>query len=146
MSRRPPRAPAAALFALVLGLLAVALTGLARTAGPLAPPPAGAEIAVRQDAAAAVPVAHPAGAAAGPARETAAERLPGRGPACGPDSPGHGPAPAVPPRPGQDHAAVPPARPAPGGERPDRGECVRVPVRGPDRPAPSPVELSVMRV
>ncbi|MCY0944727.1 hypothetical protein [Streptomyces antarcticus] len=69
-----------------------------------------------------------------------------RGPVCDPGAPGHGGAPAVPARAGADHAQAPAARPAPEEARPHGTAPVRVPVRGPDRPAPGPVELSVLRV
>ncbi|MEU9082987.1 hypothetical protein [Streptomyces sp. NPDC048357] len=68
------------------------------------------------------------------------------GPACAPGAPDHGGLPAGPARAGGEHAHVPPARPVPEGARPYAAMPVRVLVRGPDRPAPGPVELSVMRV
>ncbi|MEU7604955.1 hypothetical protein [Streptomyces sp. NPDC041003] len=68
------------------------------------------------------------------------------GPACAPGAADHGGLPAVPARAGGEHAHVPPARPLPEGARPYAAMPVRVLVRGPDRPAPGPVELSVMRV
>ncbi|MEV7542721.1 hypothetical protein [Streptomyces sp. NPDC089915] len=86
------------------------------------------------------------GARAGLVEAAFAEAVPARGPVCVPDSGGAGSAPAVPPRAGQEHACAPVARTSPEGVRPHRAECVRLPVRGPDRPAPGPVELSVMRV
>lgn len=69
-----------------------------------------------------------------------------RGPVCDPGAPGRGGLPAVPARAGSDHAQVPAARPVPEGARPHGTAPVRVPVRGPDRQAPGPVELSVLRV
>ncbi|MFE7099660.1 hypothetical protein [Streptomyces erythrochromogenes] len=68
------------------------------------------------------------------------------GPSCAPAAPDHGGTPAVPSRSGGDHAQVPPGRSVPPAARPYAGLPVRVPVRDPDRPAPGPVELSVMRV
>ncbi|MFC9582665.1 hypothetical protein ACFVJ8_07480 [Streptomyces yangpuensis] len=92
-----------------------------------------------------------AGTRAVPAAGTEAAAAPGPavrsgGPSCAPGAPDHGGTPAVPARAGGDHAQVPPGRPAPPAARPHAGLPVRVPVRGPDRPAPGPVELSVMRV
>lgn len=127
---------AAAVLALVLGVLALALAGGLRAAADPAPAPrAAAADAARPGAAS---VARPAFAPAGV--------LPERAPSCAPGSDGLGTAPAVPPRAGQEHASVPAARPAPEGVRPYRAVCVRVPVRGPAPRAPGPVELSVMRV
>uniref|UniRef100_A0AAU2JT50 Uncharacterized protein n=1 Tax=Streptomyces sp. NBC_00049 TaxID=2903617 RepID=A0AAU2JT50_9ACTN len=68
------------------------------------------------------------------------------GPSCDPAAPDRGAVPVAPPRGGYDHAQVPVGRPAPEGVRPHGTMPVRVLVRGPDRPAPGPVELSVMRV
>ncbi|MEU9299201.1 hypothetical protein [Streptomyces sp. NPDC048269] len=70
----------------------------------------------------------------------------GGGPACAPVAPDHGGTPAVPTRAGGEHAQVPPARLCPAAARPYGTTSVRVLVRGPDRSAPGPVELSVMRV
>ncbi|MFD3696591.1 hypothetical protein ACFWUZ_10590 [Streptomyces sp. NPDC058646] len=68
------------------------------------------------------------------------------GPSCAPAGPGRGGLPAAPPRAGGEQAQLPPARPVPAADRPGATLSVRVLVRGPDRPAPGPVELSVMRV
>ncbi|MEU9003007.1 hypothetical protein AB0D15_13785, partial [Streptomyces sp. NPDC048551] len=54
------------------------------------------------------------------------------------------PAPAV--RAGDGHAQLPPGGTVPVAQRPYAPAPVRVHVRGPDRPAPGPVELSVLRV
>ncbi|MEU6296752.1 hypothetical protein [Streptomyces erythrochromogenes] len=70
----------------------------------------------------------------------------GGGPSCAPAAPDHGGTPVVPARSGGDHAQAPPGRPVPPAAQPYAGLPVRVPVRDPDRPAPGPVELSVMRV
>ncbi|MCC0097280.1 hypothetical protein K7B10_21315 [Streptomyces flavotricini] len=69
-----------------------------------------------------------------------------RGPACDPGTRDHGQAPGVPPRGAGEHAHAPVARPAVEQAWADRTAPVRVLVRGPDQPAPGPVELSVMRV
>ncbi|MFB7463887.1 hypothetical protein ACFCZ1_10370 [Streptomyces sp. NPDC056224] len=69
-----------------------------------------------------------------------------RGPSCAPGAPDHGGLPAVPPRTGSDHAQLPPARLCPEAARPYAAAPVRILVRGPDGPAPGPVELSVMRI
>ncbi|MDJ0384264.1 hypothetical protein [Streptomyces sp. G-G2] len=96
--------------------------------------------------------AAPAGArpAVDPPRVTAmaATAYAGQGPACAPGTGGHEQAPAVPPRAGQggDHAQVPPGRVPAEREGDAPGRPARVLVRGPDRPAPGPLELSVMRV
>ncbi|MGO4463586.1 hypothetical protein AB4039_40935, partial [Streptomyces sp. M-16] len=67
-------------------------------------------------------------------------------PRCAPDAPGHGGVPVVPPRTGCEHAQLPAAGVVPGEARPRGTAPLRVLVRGPDRPAPGPVELSVLRV
>ncbi|MCY0924932.1 hypothetical protein OTB20_01635 [Streptomyces sp. H27-H1] len=69
------------------------------------------------------------------------------GPACAPRDPGQGGAPALPARAGADQAQPSAAAEAPAGV-PGRSHAipVRVLVRGPARSAPSPLELSVMRV
>ncbi|MGP3687512.1 hypothetical protein ACTVZO_22915 [Streptomyces sp. IBSNAI002] len=70
------------------------------------------------------------------------------GPSCAPGPGDHGRPPAVPPRAGDPaHGQAPAA----GRLSADQaGDCraipVRILVRGPDQPAPGPVELSVMRV
>ncbi|MEU3402717.1 hypothetical protein ABZ766_02010 [Streptomyces sp. NPDC006670] len=145
--RRRPYPWAAAVCALVAGLLSLAVA----LAGPLRAP----------SATPAAPAAHPgpsqagvaqAGVAqAGAARAGAVEGGfgaggPGRGSSCAPGSGGAGTEPAVPVRAGHEHGSVLVARALPEGVRPQRAECVRVPVRGPDQRAPGPVELNVMRV
>ncbi|GHB64879.1 hypothetical protein GCM10010347_38470 [Streptomyces cirratus] len=70
----------------------------------------------------------------------------GQGPACAPGAGDHGRAPAVPPRDGRDHACAPAVRLPAGPDTGGRALPAGVRVRGPDRPAPGPVELSVMRV
>ncbi|MFF3019610.1 hypothetical protein [Streptomyces sp. NPDC057939] len=97
----------------------------------------------------AVPAVPQPGAAAptrAPVPAAFADPAGSRGPSCAPGAPDTGRTPAVPPRAGQDHAPLPAARPAPEEGRPHGTMPVRGPVRGPDRPAPGPVELSVMRV
>ncbi|WP_046777507.1 hypothetical protein [Streptomyces yangpuensis] len=84
--------------------------------------------------------------APGAPRAAVAVAVRGGGPSCAPAAPDHGGTPAVPARAGGDHAQVPPGRPVPPAARPYAGLPVPAPVRGPDRPAPGPVELSVMRV
>ncbi|WP_371616673.1 hypothetical protein [Streptomyces sp. NBC_00454] len=96
--------------------------------------------------------AHAAPVQAGPAAVSAAAVVFGaaeadsRGPACAPGSPERGPLPAAPPRGAGEQGHVPPARV--GAERAWDGRAtpLRVLVRGPERPAPSALELSVMRV
>ncbi|MFG2983013.1 hypothetical protein ACGFYQ_17455 [Streptomyces sp. NPDC048258] len=128
------------LLGTVLAVLAV-VVGLAAVASAVIP-------AVPPTAAAPGPI--PARAAAGPAPDAAQRHVAavaeGGGPACAPVAPGHGGTPAVPTRAGGEHAQVPPARLCPEGARPYGTTPVRVLVRGPDRSAPGPVELSVMRV
>ncbi|MFD6986373.1 hypothetical protein ACFWAX_37710, partial [Streptomyces sp. NPDC059956] len=70
------------------------------------------------------------------------------GPACAPGSADRDGVPALPARAGSDQAQsqVPPARPGPEAAVPSRAIPVRVLVRGPAQSAPSPLELSVMRV
>lgn len=70
------------------------------------------------------------------------------GPACDPGSAGRDGVPALPVRAGPDqaHAQAPPARTGAEGVAAPRVIPVRVPVRGPGQSAPSPLELSVMRV
>ncbi|MFE7182384.1 hypothetical protein [Streptomyces erythrochromogenes] len=125
----------------VLAVLAVLLGGTApAAAGPFLPDSA--------------PVAARAGStgAADPAAARSLEAphadpvAGGGGPSCAPAPPDRGGIPAAPARAGGEHAQVPPARPAPADARPYAAPPVRVLVRGPDRPAPGPVELSVMRV
>lgn len=69
-----------------------------------------------------------------------------QGPRCAPDAPEHGGVPAVPPRTGCEHAQLPAGGVVPGEARPRGTAPLRVLVRGPDRTAPGPVELSVLRV
>lgn len=69
-----------------------------------------------------------------------------RGPSCDPGTRDHGQAPGVPPRGAGEHAHAPVGRTAVEQAWADRVAQVRVLVRGPDQPAPGPVELSVMRV
>ncbi|MCX5377015.1 hypothetical protein [Streptomyces sp. NBC_00091] len=128
--------------AVVLALLAMAgAVGTVRAAGPAVAVVAGPAV---QGPAAVTPAAV-SPAAVSSDQGSAGHRV--RGPACAPGSSGHGPGdPAVPPRAGQEHASVLAARPAPEQARPHLALRVRVPVRGPDRPAPGPVELSVLRV
>ncbi|WP_030957049.1 hypothetical protein [Streptomyces sp. NRRL S-378] len=170
MSR--PRPFCRAVPALLVAVLAVLLGGTAPAAAGTVLPPAGPAGRAATPAGSGTPGAllavagHPATAAAGapgteaapaagtravPAAGTEAAAAPGPavrsgGPSCAPGAPDHGGTPAVPARAGGDHAQVPPGRPAPPAARPHAGLPVRVPVRGPDRPAPGPVELSVMRV
>ncbi|GAA0296596.1 hypothetical protein GCM10010302_39120 [Streptomyces polychromogenes] len=134
------------MFAVVAGVL-----GLALAFAPAGPGQAAADRDRAPRAQAAQAASAQAGrtvsAQAGPGvRAVLVEAAPARGPVCAPDSGGPAPAPAVPPRAGQEHGSVPVARTVPEGVRPYRAECVRVPVRGPDQRAPGPVELSVLRV
>ncbi|MFJ9546394.1 hypothetical protein [Streptomyces erythrochromogenes] len=124
----------------VLAVLAVLLGGTApAAAGPFLPDSAPA-------ARAAAPAAPGASRAAPlPDRPRADPAVHGGGPSCAPAPPDRGGTPAAPTRAG-DHAQVPPGRPVPAAVRPYAAPPVRVLVRGPDRPAPGPVELSVMRV
>ncbi|MFF3860300.1 hypothetical protein [Streptomyces sp. NPDC002209] len=69
-----------------------------------------------------------------------------RGPSCDPGTRDRGRAPGVPPRGAGEHAHAPVGRPAVEQVWGSRTPPVRVLVRGPDQPAPGPVELSVMRV
>lgn len=148
------RRPAAAVLATLLGTaLALALAGRVPGTPDRAPDPrpvsalAGA-VRATVDRGPDLRVA----AARGPARAIpgAAPRAvaPGgeRGPSCDPGGHGHGEEPVAPTRAVQDHGQLAAGRPAPEGAWPDRGERVRVPVRGPGQRAPKPVELSVMRV
>ncbi|TDU77347.1 hypothetical protein EDD91_4093 [Streptomyces sp. KS 21] len=70
----------------------------------------------------------------------------GRGPSCDPGARDRGRAPGVAPRGAGEHAHSPVGRPAVEQVWGARTPPVRVLVRGPDQPAPGPVELSVMRV
>ncbi|WP_330331641.1 hypothetical protein [Streptomyces sp. NBC_00536] len=69
-----------------------------------------------------------------------------RGPSCTPDDPDRGRVPAVPQRASGDHGYPPVARCAAEQDRQAWGTPVRAPARGPDRAAPGPLEMSVMRV
>ncbi|MFJ9595262.1 hypothetical protein ACIRS3_21185 [Streptomyces virginiae] len=125
----------------VLAVLAVLLGGTA---------PAAAGTLLRGSAQPALRAAAPAAsdasrAAPPPDRPRADPAVQGGGPSCAPASPDRGGTPAAPPRAG-DHAQVPPGRPVPAAARPYADPPARVRVRGPDRSAPGPVELSVMRV
>ncbi|KJY17892.1 MULTISPECIES: hypothetical protein [Streptomyces] len=126
----------------VLAVLAVLLGGTA---------PAAAGTLLHGSGQPAVRAAAPAAAsdasraAPRPDRPRADPAVQGGGPSCAPASPDRGGTPAVPARAG-DHAQVPPGRPVPVAARPYADPPARVRVRGPDRPAPGPVELSVMRV
>ncbi|WP_405830886.1 hypothetical protein [Streptomyces sp. NBC_00105] len=145
---------------LVVAVLAVVLPAAAAPAVVLpaaaAPAPAGpaAAVSVRAPASVQAPASAPAPASgSGPVRPgdpgpvlAPAVLSGGGGPACAPGAADHGGLPAVPARAGGEHAHVPPARPVPEGARAYAAMPVRVLVRGPDRPAPGPVELSVMRV
>ncbi|MFD5146837.1 hypothetical protein [Streptomyces sp. NPDC058401] len=99
---------------------------------------------------AAAPSAAPAPAEAGAARPGAVFAVSAvpAGPACAPGSPGRDGVPALPGRAASDQAQVqaPPARPGPEVAAASRAIAVRVLVRGPGQSAPSPLELSVMRV
>lgn len=70
----------------------------------------------------------------------------GRAPSCAPGPAERGPLPAAPARGAGDQGQVPPARITAERSWDGRATAARVLVRGPDRPAPSPLELSVMRV
>ncbi|MFD6973172.1 hypothetical protein [Streptomyces sp. NPDC059949] len=109
---------------------------------PVLPAPAPADPAAASPETAASAKSVPAAAAATPAASSGG----GGGPACGPGSPDHGGLPAVPARAVSEHGQLPAGRPVPEEARPHGAMPVRVLVRGPDRPAPGPVELSVMRV
>ncbi|MBT2543522.1 hypothetical protein J7E99_23205 [Streptomyces sp. ISL-44] len=88
----------------------------------------------------------PPGPAATAARAHAVVAYEDGGPSCAPGTGDHGRPPAVPPRAG-DHAHVPAAGRLSADRAWDgRAIPVRDLVRGPDQPAPGPVELSVMRV
>ncbi|MFJ1564155.1 hypothetical protein ACIOG8_08000 [Streptomyces erythrochromogenes] len=124
----------------VLAVLAVLLGGTApAAAGPFLPD------SVRAGRAAAPAAPDASRTAPLPDRPRADPAVQGGGPSCAPASPDRGGTPAVPTRAG-DHAQVPPGRPVPAAVRPYSDPPVRVLVRGPDRPAPGPVELSVMRL
>ncbi|MCX4628995.1 hypothetical protein [Streptomyces sp. NBC_01443] len=69
-----------------------------------------------------------------------------RGPSCDPGNRDRGRVPGAAPRGAGEHAHAPVGRPAVEQVWGARTLPVRLLVRGPDRPAPGPVELSVMRV
>ncbi|MFJ9934214.1 hypothetical protein ACIRSJ_13975 [Streptomyces virginiae] len=132
----------------VLAVLAVLLGGTAPAAAGTLLPGSG-HPALRAAAPAASDTSRAASdtsrAAPTPDRPRADPAVRGDGPSCAPASPDRGGTPAAPPRAG-DHAQVPPGRPVPAAARPYADPPARVRVRGPDRSAPGPVELSVMRV
>ncbi|GHI88434.1 hypothetical protein Sxan_57980 [Streptomyces xanthophaeus] len=138
------------MLALLAVLLAAPVQAAAPGKGPVAPAAPAAALTLVTPAAltsvtpAAVTPAAPAGAPAVASAPSAFSD--GSGPSCAPAAPDRDGPPAVPPRTGGEHAQLPPARPAPEGVRPQGTAPVRVLVRGPDRPAPGPVELSVLRV
>ncbi|WP_405448135.1 hypothetical protein [Streptomyces erythrochromogenes] len=142
----PATAVAAAPGAVAVVPAASAAAGAPGTAAP-APGPAPALSAEAGGAVGRAPLrAVPGPPEVSDARLVAAAVAGGRGPFCAPAAPDQGGTPAVPARAGGDHAQVLPGRPAPPVARPHTGLPVRVPVRGPDRPAPGPLELSVMRL
>ncbi|MFD0269671.1 hypothetical protein ACFVGY_24370 [Streptomyces sp. NPDC127106] len=127
--------------------------------GAAAPGPVAAAGTPGGFASAATPAAAAAAAVAGGATAEAGRTGAGgrvaasdareRGPRCGPGPAAPDRAPAVPARAGAhlDHALAACARPAlPGGAAPCFVPGPPCGARGPDRPAPGPVELSVMRV
>ncbi|MFK0233831.1 hypothetical protein [Streptomyces vinaceus] len=89
-----------------------------------------------------VPVSAPAASAYVAHAVASAER----GPSCDPGTRDRGQAPGVPPRGAGEHAHAPVGRAAGDQVWADRTPAAPVLVRGPDQPAPGPVELSVMRV
>ncbi|MGW7453342.1 hypothetical protein [Streptomyces sp. NPDC054787] len=120
----------------VLAVLAV-LAALLGFAAPAAPAPALGESAAVTARADASPTDRPAAHAAFGGH---------RGPACAPGAPDLGDVPGLPARAGAGHGLPPVARALPAGVRTGGETPVRALVRGPDRPVPGPVELSVMRV
>ncbi|MET9465063.1 hypothetical protein ABZY44_09620 [Streptomyces sp. NPDC006544] len=68
------------------------------------------------------------------------------GPACAPGSPDRDGVPSLPARSGPDQAQAPPAGSPPAVQGRPREAPVRVLTHGPGQSAPSPLELSVMRV
>ncbi|MFJ7207688.1 hypothetical protein ACIQWR_29630 [Streptomyces sp. NPDC098789] len=108
-----------------------------------------AQVPARSPAPAPAPATAFARAADGPVgtRAAADPRVsPERGPSCAPGDPDRGRVPALPLRGPGDHGCTPLARCAPEQVEHARGAPVRAPARGPDRAAPGPLELSVMRV
>lgn len=130
-------------WALLAGTFQTAAAPVAARVG--AAPVAGASVAVGQGA---VRAAAPAEPGSAPAAAFAFASAGPAGPACAPGSPGRDGVPALPVRAGSDQAQAhaPPARPGPEVAVPSRVTPVRVLVRGPGQSAPSPLELSVMRV
>ncbi|MFF4099727.1 hypothetical protein [Streptomyces sp. NPDC001903] len=117
-------------------LLAAVIAVLVGCAVPAAALPVQGSVSAPVPGVAAVSSAAPAHAAASA----------DRGPSCDPGTRDHGQAPGVPPRGAGEHAHAPVGRPAVEQVWADRVAPVPVLVRGPDQPAPGPVELSVMRV
>ncbi|WP_405702054.1 hypothetical protein [Streptomyces sp. NBC_00069] len=125
-------------------LLGAVLAVLVGCAVPAAPTPHSGPL---PGAASASASASAAGSAAAPATAPVhAVASADRGPSCDPGTRDHGQAPGVPPRGAGEHAHAPVGRTAVEQAWADRVAQVRVLVRGPDQPAPGPVELSVMRV
>ncbi|MET3982482.1 hypothetical protein [Streptomyces sp. PvR034] len=128
MSRPGPR-----LWCLLGAVLAVLLGCAAQ--GPAQPPgPAAASASAF------------ARAADGSHAAAAPHAVPDRGPSCAPGDPDRGRVPALPLRGPGDHGCTPLERCVPEQVEHARGAPVRAPARGPDRAAPGPLELSVMRV
>ncbi|MFC9297863.1 hypothetical protein ACFTWH_20220 [Streptomyces sp. NPDC057011] len=119
----------AAVLALLLGTLALSLA----LAGPKHTDPGPAAVRAATGAFAPEPAPHPAVA-------------PQKGPACAPAGPDRDGVPGVPVRAGGEHAQLSAGTGLPEGVRPQRPIPARALVRGPDRAAPGPVELAVMRV
>ncbi|MFI5668070.1 hypothetical protein [Streptomyces sp. NPDC051704] len=133
----------------LLAAVIAVLVGCAVSAAALpAAGSASARVPAPVQGAAAAPVVAPTAApavapAAAPVHAVAAAD---RGPSCDPGTRDHGQAPGVPPRGAGEHAHAPVGRPAVEQAWADRVAPVRALARGPDQPAPGPVELSVMRV
>ncbi|MFZ3498714.1 hypothetical protein ACODT5_36770 [Streptomyces sp. 5.8] len=136
-------------WALLAGPLQAAIAPATARALPspvaLAVPAVGASAAVGQGA---VRASAPVEAGSAPGADFAVASAGPGGPACAPGSAGRDGVPALPARAGSDQAQaqVPPARLGPEAVVPSRAIPVRVLVRGPAQPAPTPLELSVMRV
>ncbi len=125
-------------------LLGAVLAVLVGCAVPAAPTPHSGPLPGAASASASASAAGSAAAsAAAPVHAVASAD---RGPSCDPGARDHGQAPGVPPRGAGEHAHAPVGRTAVEQAWADRVAQVRVLVRGPDQPAPGPVELSVMRV
>ncbi|MET9695623.1 hypothetical protein ABZY31_01685 [Streptomyces sp. NPDC006529] len=131
MSRPAPRpwCLLGAVLAVLLGCLAPVASAARAGSGPVYGYAAG-------------PVASPPARAAAVPEAVPAER----GPSCSPADADQGRVPAVPQRPTGDHGHPPLARCLPDQPWHGRGAPLRVLARGPDRVAPGPLELSVMRV